>query len=203
MTSLRNLCLLFTMALLSNSALAAKKYDIELIIFERTLKDAALSENWPDDPGTPDLRSAIRLSSKSKKGNYIRLAKSHRTLTSEARRISRASGKPKRLLHLVWRQSAMKRKKAKPVYVAGSSKTGAVKGTVKVSVNRYLHVDLDLLLSSPSGFGSGLYRMQAHRRMRSGELHYLDHPVMGALIKIIPYEPQKQVQTTIITPSAQ
>ena len=29
--------------------------------------------------------------------------------------------------------------------------------------------------------------MQAHRRMRSGELHYIDHPLMGVLLRIDRY----------------
>ena len=32
------------------------------------------------------------------------------------------------------------------------------------------------------------YRMQMHRRMRSKELHYLDHPLMGILIIARRYE---------------
>lgn len=81
-----------------------------------------------------------------------------------------------------------------------------LEGTIRVSVSRYLHVELDLLrrirpaASYPSyeqSFEGGVteqtqpynrYRMQAHRRMRSGELHYIDHPLMGVLIKITPYE---------------
>jgi hypothetical protein len=31
--------------------------------------------------------------------------------------------------------------------------------------------------------------MHDHRRMRSGELHYLDHPLMGVLVLVIPYGP--------------
>lgn len=30
--------------------------------------------------------------------------------------------------------------------------------------------------------------MRQHRRMRSNELHYLDHPLMGILVKVTPYE---------------
>lgn len=33
--------------------------------------------------------------------------------------------------------------------------------------------------------------LKQSRRMRSGELHYLDHPKMGLLIKLIPYEPEE------------
>jgi hypothetical protein len=71
-----------------------------------------------------------------------------------------------------------------------------MEGLVSVSVKRYLHVNLDMTLriarvsaggESKDGvleFGDRRYRMQEHRRMRSGELHYLDHPMMGVLIRI-------------------
>lgn len=35
-----------------------------------------------------------------------------------------------------------------------------------------------------------VYRMQQSRRMRSGELHYLDHPVFGLAVKVTPYTPE-------------
>jgi hypothetical protein len=38
--------------------------------------------------------------------------------------------------------------------------------------------------------------MQQHRRMRSQELHYIDHPLMGLLIKIVPYEPDQASEET-------
>ena len=35
-----------------------------------------------------------------------------------------------------------------------------------------------------------VYFMQQSRRMRSNEVHYLDHPVFGMVIKVFPYQPQ-------------
>ena len=35
------------------------------------------------------------------------------------------------------------------------------------------------------------YAFQQQRRMRSGELHYLDHPVIGLLVKVTPYESEE------------
>jgi hypothetical protein len=71
-----------------------------------------------------------------------------------------------------------------------------MEGTVTLSLNRYLHAHVDLLLRRPRGIdpSSGLpttstYRLQAHRRMRSGELHYIDHPAMGILILVTPFQP--------------
>ncbi len=93
-----------------------------------------------------------------------------------------------------------------------------LEGTIRISVNRYLHIELDLLrrikptdlpLPYEHAFEDGFiqqsqtynsYRMQAHRRMRSGELHYIDHPLMGVLIKITPYELPKPIPAAPIEP---
>lgn len=37
--------------------------------------------------------------------------------------------------------------------------------------------------------------MNQQRRMRSEELHYLDHPVIGLLIRVIPYERSEEAET--------
>ncbi|MCF6353765.1 MAG: peptidoglycan binding protein CsiV [Candidatus Polarisedimenticolaceae bacterium] len=99
-----------------------------------------------------------------------------------------------------------------------------LEGTIRISVSRYLHVELDLLRriraaasysSYEQSFEGGFtaqaqpynrYRMQAHRRMRSGELHYIDHPLMGVLIKITPYElpiPAEPVEPEATAPTHQ
>ena len=84
-----------------------------------------------------------------------------------------------------------------------------VEGTVKVVLGRYLHVYTDLILRRPmpesfagenrvpgiqattDGVGVGFrnlattlheFPMKQHRRMRSNEAHYLDHPMMGIII---------------------
>ena len=34
--------------------------------------------------------------------------------------------------------------------------------------------------------------MEESRRMRSGELHYLDHPLFGVIVKVVPYYPEPE-----------
>lgn len=41
-----------------------------------------------------------------------------------------------------------------------------------------------------------IYRMQQSRRMRSSELHYLDHPVLGMVIRVTPHELPKAESAT-------
>ncbi len=38
---------------------------------------------------------------------------------------------------------------------------------------------------------NGLYPLNSHARMRSKELHYIDHPLVGMLIQINPVEKTK------------
>ncbi|MEO0997922.1 MAG: CsiV family protein [Pseudomonadota bacterium] len=68
-------------------------------------------------------------------------------------------------------------------------------GMVTLSLSRYLHLYLDLaLLGEPSAadFGTlptvSTYRLEQRRRLRSGDLHYFDHPQYGALVRIRPLE---------------
>lgn len=80
-----------------------------------------------------------------------------------------------------------------------------VDGTVLLTRSRYLHVYADLVFSLPepvalrranpapvadTGERQRLLRLRLrdHRRMRSEELHYLDHPAFGLLVWITPYE---------------
>ena len=62
-------------------------------------------------------------------------------------------------------------------------------GTIRVYLARYLHANVDLVYHRPGV--ETPFRLATSRRMRSGELHYLDHPVFGVLIKVIPYEAEK------------
>jgi len=159
MRAILKLLLLTASLLITANAQAVNKYDVELIIFERTSRTAALNESWPEDPGRPDMHNATHIT--AKKGLYARLPNSKRTLTNVAKRMRRASGKPVRLTHMLWRQPAVSKSKATPIHVAGKTKTGSVIGTAKVSVKRYLHIDLDLLLKTNNGPAPGRFRMQA------------------------------------------
>lgn len=78
-----------------------------------------------------------------------------------------------------------------------------VDGVVRVHRNRFLHVNIDLLLQEgrqeqanggmPVIFSRNepdarAYRLQEQRRVRSGEIHYFDHPVVGVIVLLTPYE---------------
>ena len=63
-----------------------------------------------------------------------------------------------------------------------------LQGHVGVTLGRYLHVNTHLWLQ-PDPNNRDYAVLQESRRMRSNELHYVDHPLMGVLIKITPIQP--------------
>lgn len=54
--------------------------------------------------------------------------------------------------------------------------------------------DYEAILTQPFVV-ENIMLLKQSRRMRSGELHYIDHPKMGLLIKLIPYEPETAQNT--------
>ena len=80
-----------------------------------------------------------------------------------------------------------------------SSATSNVTGSIKLILGRYLHIHTDLLyqrlrknyeLNTPSTYHNIFdeFEIRSQRRMRSKELHYLDHPLLGTLILVMPIE---------------
>lgn len=183
-TSRTRLVFLLLTLMTAGPTLAAKSYDVEVIVFERTAGNEVAGEVWPDDPGRPALEKATALT-ESGTGPYSLLPKSRWRLSKEATRIS-SNGGMKLLLHTAWRQPAVSRDETKTIHLHSS--VTPLEGTATISVGRYLHADLDLLLNKAGGsyFSSsrGGFRLQESRRMRSSEVHYFDHPLMGALVLI-------------------
>lgn len=72
-------------------------------------------------------------------------------------------------------------------------------GTVTVVLGRYLHVYTDLAYRRPFNLRADTtanalgrdrvladFKLKTHRKMRSKELHYIDHPLLGILVEIRP-----------------
>ena len=71
-----------------------------------------------------------------------------------------------------------------------------LEGTITIAISRYIHLYTDLVFRMPQLSTESLSRDQvladfgikSHRRMRSRELHYVDHPLVGILIEATPIE---------------
>jgi hypothetical protein len=105
------------------------------------------------------------------------------------------------LAHGGWIQDAYDEPSAQPMNLANLGVVNPV-GTLRLSLSRFLHLSVDLeyqtsLLPAAAEPGTDFsalaelalqprYRMIEQRRARSGELHYIDHPLFGLLFLITP-----------------
>lgn len=85
-------------------------------------------------------------------------------------------------------------------------------GTVTVSLSRYLHMKTDINYYNPEVYLAEQiaqqsidtpsiehFRLQSSRRMRSKEIHYIDHPYFGIIALITPYqrEPEQEPDNSL------
>lgn len=198
-------------------------YEYEIIVFERLDKGAGSTESWPDNPGSPSRLNArpikMRPAASSDGANpvpYVALPRSARRLNELWQRLRRSRNfRPQ--LHLAWRQPMVSPGRAQLLYIEMWDGPDArnpvrdvpkIEGTLKIGMRRYLHLETDLLLRRRAKSGPSLaqsdmqalmpayqtYRLQTTRRMRSGKLHYLDHPVFGVLVLATRYVPPTSVE---------
>lgn len=167
-------------------------YTVEVVIFER-LSDAGLYEEvWPADPGLPDMADALSLGDPQAGAAFQPLAAGQLRLGGITAALRRSGGyRP--LLHQAWRQPGAGAARARAVYLADDSVSPSVEGILRLRRGRFLHLEADLLhrRAAPPGAEATTataFRMQQSRRMRSEELHYLDHPLFGLIVEVTPWE---------------
>ena len=164
-------------------------YDVEILVFENLRTDGS-EELWraqnPEEniDGFETSTGTTPVGMDGGRGIYpLQGAKNMQAIADAMRRSSLY----RPLLHWRWRQPGWERGQAVPLELRTTDSSGALlQGTVSVALSRYLHLTADLrLIESEAGASMTL---RETRRMRSGELHYLDHPRFGVLVRITPYE---------------
>ena len=117
-------------------------------------------------------------------------------LQAEAGRIRRAPNL-QLIWHGRWMQPTPARDAGEPLLLQMgplSGKVHSLEGTLQITLGRYLHFQAELWhpAQRPPAGESGeqgafpYVTLNQSRTMRSGELHYLDHPEIGVLVRIDP-----------------
>ena len=191
-----------------------KEYDIEIIIFEDAHARYINSESWNKSslPGD-DLIADNSGKNTSTATNYKDIK--HSILSKDYKRIKNSS-EYNVLQYSAWRQTGLKSNDAFEINITKLNNThrnqtkNTLSGTVKIVLARYLHFYGDLeyqQLNKANDENNGeaeqndgfmptnnSYAFKSHRRMRSKELHYIDHPLVGILIQINPVETSPENQ---------
>lgn len=197
--------LLITLSLLLSSQIVKAEtptYKIEVIVFENMSLKGWTEEYWPEDIELPVTSQSTSVYNQNKKPLWIR--SSSQELGNHAAKMRRNGYRV--IFHEAWTQLAYPNKKSHKVLIEGSNNYGSnLLGTVRLYKTRYAHVDFDLELERriPAKVletfvqnqklsthdtlpAHWRFNLKESRKIRPGELHYLDHPIFGALVQITP-----------------
>ena len=184
-------CGVFALGLAGSTVVLAevRVYDVEVVIFSNH-DSGDDGERWPttvrDDSSSPGFVA---------EGQFSELPASAYQLNNIAYALRQSRGYSV-LLHTAWRQPAYDNRNAIafPVDAGAGTSANRLAGSIKLVRERYLHLDVDLLLSNSAA--SPVYELRDKLRIkRSGTVHYFDNPRYGMIATITPYQtPQMQQQ---------
>lgn len=188
---------LATLSSLTAIASAADLYKVEMLVFANESGIGSQQEYWPDISPV-DTSGAVfpRGWDGYPLESFEELPRNDLRLSADASRLSR-SADYRVLYHGGWMQPIGGKSQSRAVRVKASVDGYELDGSMSVYRNRFLHAQPNLQLShyrpAPQAASTGeetqAYRpsawlLQDARRMRSNEIHYIDHPHMGILLII-------------------
>lgn len=177
---------------------------IEVIIFQSLALRGWTEEFWPDSPELPNVDGATFFNSKD---NYAkRLPTESLTLHEDIAKMTPEKGYEV-LAHFGWQQPALPRDQALPILIDQTAQqhrldSSILYGSVRMYQERFAHIEVDLELDRtiPQAIRERFaehqqedvdwmtegwrFPLKEARRVRFGQLHYLDHPIYGVLIKV-------------------
>lgn len=190
-------------------------YQVELIVFARN--QAAPEEHWPTDIKLTYPENLLSLKSEtSAYDEFSLLAANERLLNPHAATLSK--GGYSLLYHQAWRQMIYGRKTHIAISGGKTfNGHQELEGSISLSVGQYLRIQTNLWLTQFVPAGSNItetwpqlppqpnmvnnegeknqdylikriVKLSQERSMRSNEIHYIDHPLLGIIVKIVPVE---------------
>lgn len=166
------LLLLLVGSLLSQTSSAASLWNVEVIIFENVNVPLTPGLTWPDHIESPSTAGAVSLASG---GRGFRALNGGFILSNSVAALKRSS-RYRVLRHMRWQQPGISRHRPVPVVIEGPG----LSGTMSITLGKFLHAQTNIVFND----GARNHLNQAKRRMRSNELHYIDHPKVGVLVKV-------------------
>ena len=167
--------LLVALLLIAPTAFAEALYQVELIVFRQADKAVHASQPAPEDwAGKAAAIPAERERSPA--------------LTDTAAKLEGSQGY-RVLLHKAWQQGVGT--SPTPLrFATGKESDGhfPVEGVLDLTQGRQLELNLQTWVNqfNGDGFLTSSERLQIQRRLIPGQLTYLDHPSLGALIRVSP-----------------
>lgn len=153
---------------------SATLYDIEVLVFEN---------NQPNLEGGEVWKETLRESGDIEQAAIPEGVPAPDSTLSQAARTLERGGQHRVLVHKHWQQNADAKSDATLLRL--QSTNNELDGTLRFYFNRSLYVELNLTLQDPRATGGiKAVQLNEHRRVRPQEIHYFDHPRLGALVRV-------------------
>jgi hypothetical protein len=165
-------------------------YDVEIIVFLNSKSNAG-GENLK----SPRINHLSDYGRSFPEGEFTELSYQFYQLKNIAESLDRSSDYNV-LFHRAWRQLAYNRNNAVPYPLDSlvNSERKSIAGGVKLVLERYLHLDVDVLLMSSNSSSPGdlpierpVLQLKEKRRIKSNRIHYFDHPYLCMIARVTPY----------------
>ncbi len=151
----------------------ARTFQVELIVFEQSAPTTERFEQTETKIAPVNHYASVQPGTKTMNYEYSRLsrARSYHAFYYES-----------------WQIEVRSDQVSLPIHV--SSSTQNLEGWIKIQRGNLLHVVTDVEYSpSHTDESEGLiYRIAEKRRVLLNEVHFLDHPYFGALVKVSPVD---------------
>ncbi len=162
------------------------QYRVEVVFFTQP----SINPEEEEQPrgSSPGLTRAIAwpLRESGQPGlGYEQLDLADYRLTRAARRLEAQPGFQVHW-HAAWIQPGLGRLQAQAVALPFALRSEGINGWIRVYRERFLHAETQITVTNEEGELVG--HMTTSRRMRSDEQHYLDHPRLGILVRVDPWE---------------
>lgn len=205
----RILIALFSLYLLQPGLVIAdsKQVQIEVVVFQSLALRGWTEELWPD---AETLASKLTMQSKAisphSNKNFAKLLPNDQlTMHAQVEKMTPDKGYQV-LAHFGWLQETLPQQDSLPVLIDQTLQqhrqdTSSIYGSLRFYQERFAHIDLELELDRiiPASIkqrfaehqqldpewlnDSWRFQIKESRRIRPGEIHYLDHPIFGVLVK--------------------
>lgn len=195
---------LVSLFLISNQANAENPtYQIEVIVFENLNLKGWTEEYWPEQIDLPITEESTSLLTLNQKPLWIEKRDSE--LMDTVKRLNKKGYRV--LFHQAWSQTSYANPQSPTVLIENNQEVGSILlGTIRLYKTRFAHIDVDLAFERRipekvlEAFNQNQklladelpthwrFNLKESRKIKPGELHYIDHPLFGALIKIQKYE---------------
>jgi len=146
-------------------------FQVELIVFEQSAPTTELFEQVETKIAPVRRYASVQSGTKTMNSNYSRLSR---------------AGSYRPFYYESWRVQAKSNQVSLPIHI--SSRAQNLEGWIKIQRGSLLHVVADLEYSPVHSDESEdlIYRIAEKRRVLLNEVHFLDHPYFGALVKVSP-----------------